>query len=282
MGVLGVWKTSLAITRVTLSDRFWQKYKLREIPVDTPIYGRLFIRFRAPTVVIGILSLLPSIFYLWQRQPVRSETTASHAVLNNIIASSLAFTLIDMLRLDGFKTGCVLLTGLFFYDVWWVFGTPVMIDVATRLEAPIVLMWPRTLIPISGLSMLGLGDIVIPGTFVATCLRFDYSRRQRTSDMDKSASSLPFPKPYFKAALFAYMIALNTTSLVVQWFDRPQPALLYISPACIGAFLYTARRRNELHETLHWQNDLKGRHRPARADSEVTALETDVEVASGA
>lgn len=88
--------------------------------------GRLFVRFRAPTAVIGVISVLPSVLYFWQRQPAGSEATASRAILNNIIASSLAFTMIDALKLDGFKTGCVLLTGLFFYDIWWVFGTRVV------------------------------------------------------------------------------------------------------------------------------------------------------------
>jgi len=280
MGVMGVWKTALAISRATLSDRFWQRYTLREFPIDTPYFGRLFIRFRAPTVVIGILSLLPSILYLWLRRPAGSETTALHALLNNIIALSLAFTMLDIFKLDSFKTGCVLLTGLFLYDVWWVFGTPVMVDVAKGLEAPIILLWPRSLIPGSGFSMLGLGDIVIPGSFIATCLRFDHSRSRRTSESNKTASFSSFPKPYFKSSLFAYMIALTITSLVVQFAGHAQPALLYLSPACMGAFFYTARKRHELQEAMHWHNDLKGRSRPARADSEVAALETDVEVVS--
>ena len=89
--------------------------------------GRVFIRFRAPTVVIGIISLLPSILYFSRRLPAAgSDVTTSHAVLNDILAASLAFTMIDILKLDGFKTGCVLLTGLFFYDIWWVFGTRVV------------------------------------------------------------------------------------------------------------------------------------------------------------
>lgn len=88
--------------------------------------GRVFIRFRAPTVVIGIISLLPSILYFLRRPATGSDVTASHAVLNDILAASLAFTMIDILKLDGFKTGCVLLTGLFFYDIWWVFGTRVV------------------------------------------------------------------------------------------------------------------------------------------------------------
>jgi len=61
-----------------------------------------------------------------------------------------------------------------------------------------------------------------------------------------------------------------------------KPADYYGSPACIGAFLYTAWRKGEMREALRWQNDLKSRSRPARADSEVITLETDVEVTSSA
>ena len=33
--------------------------------------------------------------------------------------------------------------GLFFYDIFWVFGTPVMVSVAKNLDAPIKLLFPR-------------------------------------------------------------------------------------------------------------------------------------------
>ncbi len=39
--------------------------------------------------------------------------------------------------------GALLLTGLFFYDIFWVFGTPVMVSVAKSLDAPIKLLFPR-------------------------------------------------------------------------------------------------------------------------------------------
>jgi len=132
-----------------------------------------------------------------------------------------------------------------------------MIEVAKGLDAPILLMWPRSLLPgaRSGFSMLGLGDIVIPGqftpplesqdrayrvyhsfptsvtnsgSFIATCLRFDLFRSQRTHELTKTHSSLTFQKPYFKASLIAYIIALNITSLMMQMLDRAQPALLYL------------------------------------------------------
>ena len=35
-----------------------------------------------------------------------------------------------MLSLPSYKTGAMLLGGLFFYDVFWVFGTDVMVTVA--------------------------------------------------------------------------------------------------------------------------------------------------------
>lgn len=34
-----------------------------------------------------------------------------------------------MLKVDSFRTGSILLFGLFFYDIWWVFGTKVVCDI---------------------------------------------------------------------------------------------------------------------------------------------------------
>lgn len=58
--------------------------------------------------------------------------------------------------------------GLFAYDVFWVFGTDVMVTVARSFDAPIKLLFLRahaTEDTDAQFSMLGLGDIVIPGTF---------------------------------------------------------------------------------------------------------------------
>lgn len=78
--------------------------------------------------------------------------------------------------LGNFKIGVGLLVGLFFYDIFWVFGTEVMITVAKNINGPIKLLFPKKLpiVESSDLSLLGLGDIVIPGIFVSLCLRFDF------------------------------------------------------------------------------------------------------------
>jgi minor histocompatibility antigen H13 len=64
----------------------------------------------------------------------------------------------------------ILLSGLFLYDIFWVFGTEVMVSVAKNFDAPIKVIWPRDIIAYfvdtnvkTTFAMLGLGDIVIPG-----------------------------------------------------------------------------------------------------------------------
>merc|ERR1711942_388715 len=78
-------------------------------------------------------------------------------------------------------TGCILLGGLFFYDIFWVFGTDVMVTVAKSFEAPIKLVFPQDLLEnglnATNFAMLGLGDIVIPGIFIALLLRYDIVSR---------------------------------------------------------------------------------------------------------
>ena len=89
-------------------------------------------------------------------------------IVSNIFGLAFAFNAIQMLSLDSFKTGMVLLSGLFFYDIFWVFGTEVMVTVAKSFDAPIKVVWPKQwfgLQPDQAIqfTMLGLGDIVIPG-----------------------------------------------------------------------------------------------------------------------
>lgn len=43
-----------------------------------------------------------------------------------MLSFSFAYSAIKAMKLDGFLTGAALLTGLFLYDIFWVFGTPVV------------------------------------------------------------------------------------------------------------------------------------------------------------
>ena len=77
---------------------------------------------------------------------------------------------IAMLNLGSTQVGMILLWGLFFYDIFWVFFTPVMVTVAKNIDGPIKLLFPTTS-SWEHFNMLGLGDIVIPGMLLARSTR---------------------------------------------------------------------------------------------------------------
>ncbi|KAL0475332.1 signal peptide peptidase domain-containing protein [Neurospora intermedia] len=118
-------------------------------------------------------------------------TTAYHLVqwhvLSNILGAAMCYAAFGMLSPTSFGIGTVVLWGLFFYDVVMVFYTPFMITVAKKVDAPIKLVFKSS----SGFSMLGLGDIVVPGLVMALALRFDlymfYKRQIQYQPIDASS-----------------------------------------------------------------------------------------------
>ena len=71
-----------------------------------------------------------------------------------------------LIKVKDFKTGLIILWGLFFYDIFWVFKTDVMVSVAKGLDSPIKLKFPKDN-TVTTFSILGLGDIIVPGIYVA-------------------------------------------------------------------------------------------------------------------
>jgi minor histocompatibility antigen H13 len=84
-----------------------------------------------------------------------------------------------------------------------------------------------------------LGDIVIPGLFVALMLRFD-ARDIAPTD------PLPHRLPYFAAVMCAYVLGLIATVIAMNVFLAAQPALLYLVPACLLTALAMAAGKGEL------------------------------------
>ena len=76
--------------------------------------------------------------------------------------------------------------------------------------------------------MLGLGDIVIPGIFVALCCRYDERGGCKTANI-------------FGWAMGGYVVGLGSTVFVMHVFKAAQPALLYIVPALIVASVVGAK-----------------------------------------
>jgi len=160
-----------------------------------------------------------------------------HWLANNLFGLAFAINGVELLHLNKVATGCILLGGLFFYDIFWVFGTNVMVTVAKSFEAPIKLVFPQDLLE-NGLAaknfaMLGLGDIVIPGIFIALLLRYDYSLKRKSHF-------------YFYTTFLAYIAGLVLTIVVMHFYKHAQPALLYLVPACLGAPIFMALVRGDI------------------------------------
>lgn len=107
--------------------------------------------------------------------------------LTNLLGVSFAYSALQLMSPTTFWTGNMVLVALFFYDIYFVFFTPLMVTVAKKLDIPAKLLFPRPPGPHDdpskpSLAMLGLGDIVLPGIMIGLALRFDlylfYLRKQ--------------------------------------------------------------------------------------------------------
>uniref|UniRef100_G3N5U9 Histocompatibility (minor) 13 n=1 Tax=Gasterosteus aculeatus aculeatus TaxID=481459 RepID=G3N5U9_GASAC len=185
--------------------------------------------FDTKNLVCLLISTVVGVWYLLKK----------HWIANNLFGLAFALNGVELLHLNNVSTGCILLGGLFVYDVFWVFGTNVMVTVARSFEAPIKLVFPQDLLErgldASNFAMLGLGDIVIPGIFIALLLRFDVSLKKNS-------------RTYFYSSFLAYIFGLGLTIFVMHTFKHAQPALLYLVPACVGFPVVVALIRGELTE----------------------------------
>lgn len=207
--------------------------------------------FDTKNLVCLVLSSVVGVWYLLKK----------HWIANNLFGLAFALNGVELLHLNNVSTGCILLGGLFVYDVFWVFGTNVMVTVAKSFEAPIKLVFPQDLLEkgleASNFAMLGLGDIVIPGIFIALLLRFDVSLKKNS-------------RTYFYSSFLAYIFGLGLTIFVMHTFKHAQPALLYLVPACVGFPVIVALFKGELTEMFRYEEAS-----PEDAESKDESSETE-------
>lgn len=182
-----------------------------------------------------------------------------HWITNNILGVAFSIFGIENLHLSSFKAGTMLLVGLFFYDIFWVFATDVMTTVAKGIDAPILLQFPQDIyrngwLDANKYSMLGLGDVVIPGIFIALLRRFDQRVGElqfgQKKDNKKGNNENKKFRIYFYVTIVAYALGLFITMGVMHHFKRAQPALLYLVPTCLFIPLLLSVCRGEL--SLLW------------------------------
>ncbi|XP_012584252.1 PREDICTED: signal peptide peptidase-like 2A isoform X1 [Condylura cristata] len=195
-------------------------------------------------------------------------------ILQDILGIAFCLNLIKTLKLPNFKSCVILLGLLLLYDVFFVFITPfitkngesIMVELAAGpfrnnekndgnlVEAtaqpsapheklPVVIRVPKLTyfsvmhVCYMPVSLLGFGDIIIPGLLIAYCRRFD---------VQTGSSSI-----YYVSSIIAYAVGTILTFVVLVLMKKGQPALLYLVPCTLITASVIAWRRKEMKK--FWQ-----------------------------
>jgi len=207
-----------------------------------------------------------------------------HWLLMDAMGMGLCVAFIAFVRLPSLKVSTLLLSGLLLYDVFWVFfsqyvfNANVMVKVATRpadnpvgamarklhlgghmarnaprLSLPGKLVFPSTH-NTGHFSMLGLGDIVMPGLLLCFVMRYDAYKRAQAHRM--AAAGIPVPNnwtkiSYFHCSLLGYFLGLLTATVSSEVFKAAQPALLYLVPFTLLPLFLMAYLKGDLKTMWH-------------------------------
>ncbi|PPD71970.1 hypothetical protein GOBAR_DD31136 [Gossypium barbadense] len=164
----------------------------------------------------------------------------------DILGIALIITVLQIVHVPNLKVGTVLLSCAFLYDIFWVFVSKklfhesVMIVVARGDRSgedgiPMLLKIPRMFDPWGGYSIIGFGDILLPGLLITFSLRYDW------------LANKTLRAGYFLWAMIAYGLGLLITYVALNLMDgHGQPALLYIVPFTLGTFLTLGKKRRDL------------------------------------
>ncbi|XP_028292520.1 signal peptide peptidase-like 2A isoform X3 [Gouania willdenowi] len=190
-------------------------------------------------------------------------------ILQDLLGIAFCLNFLKTISLSNFKICVILLSLLLIYDVFFVFITPfftkngvsIMVQVALGPDAsgektqgnmvevpaepqapseklPVVMRVPRFSALTQNLcglqfSILGYGDIIVPGLLVAYCSRFDVWINSTK-------------KIYFVSCCIAYMLGMILTFVVMLLSGMGQPALLYLVPFTVITSAVVAACRGEI------------------------------------
>lgn len=241
-------------------------------------------------IISFAISYCIALAWLWVAFTDRNaETRAFFWITQNIFGSCMCIMFLKTIRLNSIEVASMLLVVAFFYDIFFVFITPyifsksVMITVATsggppKADAawcekypddsdcqggnplPMLLTIPRFFDYQGGASLLGLGDIVLPGLLLSFAARYD-AAKSLVGVMGGGSGRMPTHCPeqrllstclcfrgYFGPLVIAYAVGLFMANAAVYLMEMGQPALLYLVPCCLGTMGYIGWRQGELQD----------------------------------
>lgn len=117
-----------------------------------------------------------------------------------------------------------------------------MPDISGSNQVPLMLSHGKNM----QFTLIGLGDIVLPGLLICFCLRLD------------DAKGISKRSGYFAVVMLGYCIGLTVCEIIVGTMHWAQPAMIYLVPGTLIPFIWKAHSRGEISDV--WEG-LKSHHR---------------------
>ncbi|MCI4378870.1 hypothetical protein PGIGA_G00221320 [Pangasianodon gigas] len=152
-------------------------------------------------------------------------------ILQDILGIAFCLNFMKTITLSNYKICVILLSLLLLYDVFFVFITPFLTPLPVVMRIPRFSAWAENLCEMQ-FSILGYGDIIIPGLLVAYCHRFDV--------WIGSSNRI-----YYVSCTVAYTLGLVLTFVIMLLTKMGQPALLYLVPFTLLTSGLLAWKRKE-------------------------------------
>jgi len=286
-----------AMTQIVFHPLYW---KLARHVLSRPPKALCMSQDFGPITWIDILAALSgyglgATWLMVGLTTIHPENNPFFWITQDIMGSCMCILFLSIIKLNSLRVASILLLVAFFYDIFFVFVTPllfkgesVMIAVATSGgppkadpswcekypsdkdcqggdPLPMLLTIPRIADYLGGASLLGLGDIVLPGLLLSFAARIDAAKtlvavvhgkvlsnhhpmRSATCPEDNYVCKCCNKMGYYGPAIVAYAIGLFMANAAVYLMQMGQPALLYLVPCCLGTMCVLAWRRKELTE----------------------------------
>eukprot|EP00740_Mantoniella_antarctica_P000185 CAMPEP_0181392268 /NCGR_PEP_ID=MMETSP1106-20121128/26492_1 /TAXON_ID=81844 /ORGANISM="Mantoniella antarctica, Strain SL-175" /LENGTH=532 /DNA_ID=CAMNT_0023513363 /DNA_START=211 /DNA_END=1809 /DNA_ORIENTATION=+ len=210
--------------------------------VELPVIGKVHV-LSIPSVACSLATV-----GIW----VVNQGATWAWILQDIMGMSFLVNVLRLVHLPNLKVGALLLSGAMCYDIFWVYIQPhlfgdesVMVKVAKggdkHESLPMLFLFPRLEGNVGDFSMLGYGDVILPGLLIVHNHLFD----NRSNESNRARIS------YLLPSIAAYIAGLLLTFLALYFEvggQGGQPALCYLVPTVLGGTVFYAHCRGELKE----------------------------------
>ncbi|XP_037515850.2 signal peptide peptidase-like 2B [Rhipicephalus sanguineus] len=282
--IIGMFVLASSVALIGVLEPLVHRLPVGTTKVPSSVLPCFYVQLEVRQVCVIVLSVGVAFSFVVIRHNPKSW------LLQDALGIIFCVYMIKTLRMPNLMVISVLLILLFFYDIFFVFLTPfilpksnphndtnsfakssgrgdsIMVEVARGGGSdeliPMVMRVPRLgdhdLAACFGeWSLLGLGDILIPGFLVAYVHSFDLIASQR--------------RLYYTTTVIAYGVGLVVTFVALFLMKTAQPALLYLVPATLIPVVVIARHRGELHDI--WYGFKPATPPPSEEDAESPAVD---------